>query len=58
MGVTGRRKGDLLRWTENDSEMKVGEDIEKKDCIGCGPFFFCLPANLIKMAKRLLMLQR
>lgn len=19
---------------------KVGEDIEKKDCIGCGPFFF------------------
>lgn len=27
MGVTGRRKGDLLRWTENDSEMKVGEDM-------------------------------
>lgn len=42
MGVTGRRKGDLLRWMENDSEMKVGEDIEKKDCIGCGPFFFAI----------------
>lgn len=58
MGVTGRRKGDLLRWTENDSEMKVGEDIEKKGLHRLRSFLFCLAANLIKMAKRLLMLQR